>query len=71
MEEYTVPFFHNNLYTLEEHHERKVTPFSMPYFFQVYSDGLLWAVEDDSAALLTRQSEFLQMVINEVQHRVH
>lgn len=35
------------------------------------TDGLLWAVEDNSAALLTRQSGFLQMVINELQHRVH
>lgn len=43
----------------------------MPYILQCYSNGLLWAVEDDSAALLTGQSEFLQMVINEVQHRVH
>lgn len=49
---------------------KKVSPFSMPYFFQCYNDGLLWAVEDDSAAPLTRQLEFLQMVINEVQHGV-
>lgn len=50
---------------------KNVTPFFMSYFFKRYSDGLLWAVEDDSAALLTKQSEFLQMVINEVQHGVH
>lgn len=36
-----------------------------------YTDRLLRAGEDDSAVLLTRQSGFLQMVINEVQHRVH